>query len=240
MVTLFDMSSETQLSLFANSRTLSAARRHSAKNGVLEGSEMARVFAWLRPNDLIWNYWINNYLLGHPPPAFDVLFWNADTTRLPARFHSDLLKLIETNDLIKGRLKISGERIELARIKCDYFAMAGRTDHITPWPACYRAMKFLGGQGEFVLSTGGHIQSCWPRRTTPRITISSLPNALKTPRNGWPEPAAARVAGGCIGGHGYANVRDRRKRPQAHWAMIVIRRWNRRQALISMGDHHAQ
>lgn len=147
MVTLFDMSSETQLSLFANSRTLSAARRHSAKNGVLEGSEMARVFAWLRPNDLIWNYWINNYLLGHPPPAFDVLFWNADTTRLPARFHSDLLKLIETNDLIKGRLKISGERIELARIKCDYFAMAGRTDHITPWPACYRAMKFLGGQG---------------------------------------------------------------------------------------------
>jgi polyhydroxyalkanoate synthase len=159
MVTLFDMSAETQLGLFANPRTIAAAKRHSAKHGVLEGSEMAQVFAWLRPNDLVWNYWVNNYLLGNPPPVFDVLFWNADTTRLPARFHSDLLTLIETNQLVEGRLELLGTPIDLGRIDCDHFVMAGRTDHITPWPACYESMRFLGGEGEFVLSNGGHIQS---------------------------------------------------------------------------------
>ncbi|MEE4376562.1 MAG: alpha/beta fold hydrolase, partial [Candidatus Competibacteraceae bacterium] len=74
MVTLFDMSAETQLGMFANPSTIAAAKKHSAKHGVLGGSEMAQVFAWLRPNDLVWNYWINNYLLGNPPPVFDVLF----------------------------------------------------------------------------------------------------------------------------------------------------------------------
>ncbi len=159
MVTLLDMSAETQLGLFATETTIEAAKRHSAKQGVLEGGEMARVFAWLRPNDLIWNYWVNNYLLGNEPPAFDVLAWNADTTRLPAAFHGDLLDVIKDNSLVKGKLVVRGTPIDLSKITCDLFWVAGITDHITPWQACYRSSKFLGGQCEFVLSTGGHIQS---------------------------------------------------------------------------------
>src|SRR5258708_1548488 len=82
--------------LFASKETIAAGREASRLRGVLEGQEMARVFAWLRPNDLIWNYWVNNYLIGKDPAAFDVLYWNNDTTRLPAKLHSDLLDLYET------------------------------------------------------------------------------------------------------------------------------------------------
>ena len=76
------------------------ARRSSRRKGMSSGDEMASMFAWLRPNDLIWNYWVNNYLLGNKPPAFDILAWNADTTRLPAQFHCDLLDLIEKNPYV--------------------------------------------------------------------------------------------------------------------------------------------
>ena len=94
MVTVLDSSVESQMGLFASPETIAAAKLASQAHGVLEGQEMARVFAWLRPNDLIWNYWVNNYLIGNDPAAFDILYWNNDTTRLPAKFHSDLLDLL--------------------------------------------------------------------------------------------------------------------------------------------------
>jgi len=160
MVTMFDMSVESQLGLFATEEALDEARAHSARKGVLDGGEMARVFAWMRPNDLIWNYWVNNYLLGNDPPAFDVLAWNADTTRLPARFHGDLLNIIKHNAYMQpGLLKVRGLPLDVSQIDCDVFWMAGTTDHITPWPACYQSSRLISGRCEFVLSTGGHIQS---------------------------------------------------------------------------------
>ena len=77
---------------------------------------MAKVFAWLRPNDLVWNYWVNNYLLGENPPAFDILFWNNDTTRLPAGLHSDFLDLYLTNGLVEGTLDVLGTTVDLGKV----------------------------------------------------------------------------------------------------------------------------
>jgi len=161
MVCVFDTSNQqTTMSLFATEETIEAARRHSQDQGVLKGDEMARVFAWLRPNDLIWNYWVNNYLLGNEPPAFDVLYWNNDTTRLPANFHGDILSFALHNSLAQaGKLTVRGTPIDLSQVKCDSFIVAGTTDHITPWKNCYRSQLLLGGQREFILSASGHVQS---------------------------------------------------------------------------------
>jgi polyhydroxyalkanoate synthase len=121
---------------------------------------MARVFAWMRPNDLIWNYWVNNYLLGNDPPAFDILFWNADHTRLPAALHANFLDLYMRNPLLEpGAATVLGKPVDLKQIACPSYVVAGMTDHIVPWRAGYRTTRMLGGQPEFVLSTSGHIQS---------------------------------------------------------------------------------
>ena len=161
LVSVFDIGNDqTALGLFASEEAIEAARRHSHVRGVLEGKEMARVFSWLRPNDLIWNYWVNNYLLGNEPPAFDVLYWNNDTTRLPAALHSEFLTIYQRNPLAQaGALTMSGTPIDVSQIPCDCYILAGTTDHITPWQACYRSSRLLSGQREFILSNSGHIQS---------------------------------------------------------------------------------
>jgi polyhydroxyalkanoate synthase len=97
----------TTAGMFVTPEAIAAAKSASRLSGVVEGRELARMFAWMRPNDLIWNYWVNNYLLGNTPPAFDVLYWNNDTTRLPARLHADFLDLIHTNPYVNdGRLEV--------------------------------------------------------------------------------------------------------------------------------------
>ena len=160
LVTVLDTSIKSQLGHLMTREGIEAARAASRHKGVLEGSDLGRVFAWMRPNDLIWNYWVNNYLLGNDPPAFDLLYWNADTTRLPARLHSDFLDLILHNPLpYPGSMTVVGTPIDLSQVACDSFIVAGTTDHITPWQACYATTQMLGGRKEFVLSSSGHIQS---------------------------------------------------------------------------------
>jgi polyhydroxyalkanoate synthase len=160
LVTVLDTAAESQLGHLVTREAIEAARAASHHKGVLEGDELGRMFAWMRPNDLIWNYWVNNYLLGNDPPAFDLLFWNADTTRLPARLHSDFLDLILHNPLRRGGgLTVAGTPIDLSVVACDSFIVGGTTDHITPWKACYATTGMIGGQKEFVLSSSGHIQS---------------------------------------------------------------------------------
>jgi polyhydroxyalkanoate synthase len=160
-VSVFDMSEDrTLLGVFASEETLAAAKRHSYVRGVLDGQDLARVFTLLRPNDLVWNYWVNNYLLGNEPPAFDVLYWNNDTTRLPAAFHGQLIDIYRDNALAHTHeVMINGTPLDLGTITTDAFVMAGTTDHITPWDACYRSALRLGGDVEFALSNSGHIQS---------------------------------------------------------------------------------
>jgi polyhydroxyalkanoate synthase len=160
LVTLLDTAGESQFGLGATRGTIGAARRASRQKGILEGHELARVFAWMRPNDLVWSYWVNNYLLGAKPPAFDILYWSNDTTNLPARLHSEFLDMFLANPLRKpGALELLGTPIDLSEIACDAFIVAGMTDHITPWKGCYATTQMLGGPCELVLSSSGHIQS---------------------------------------------------------------------------------
>ena len=151
---------DTSMGLFANLETLELARLFSRSKGVLEGRDLERAFAWLRPNDLIWAYWVNNYLLAQEPPAFDILYWNADTTNLPAALHGDLLRLLEAGGMTAERgPTIGGHALNLRNVTCDTYVVGGETDHITPWDGCYLTTRGLGGNWEFVLCQSGHIQT---------------------------------------------------------------------------------
>lgn len=159
-VTLLDFSVPAPIGVFLSPRLLELARSHSSHKGVLPSRDLARVFSWMRPNDLVWNYWVNNYLLGKDPPAFDILAWNSDGTRLPAALHAQFLELFEHNLLCQpGGLRVLGGPVDLRRIECDTFVTGASTDHLTPWKGCYRTTQLVGGQSEFVLSNAGHIQS---------------------------------------------------------------------------------
>jgi polyhydroxyalkanoate synthase len=161
-VCLLDMAvtHKTTPGVFVTPESIAAAKSASHVAGVVEGRELARMFAWMRPNDLIWNYWVNNYLLGNAPPAFDVLYWNSDTTRLPARLHADFLDLIETNPYVNaGRIEVRGTPLDMRRVNLDSYVVAGLTDHITPWQGCHNTAKLYGGHSTFVLANSGHIQS---------------------------------------------------------------------------------
>jgi polyhydroxyalkanoate synthase len=160
MVAVLDTDADSLLGIFATPKTIAAAKANSARKGVLDGQEMGRVFAWMRPNDLVWNYWVNNYLMGNSPPAFDILYWNNDTTRLTAAFHAQLLDIFAGKLLQKpGGVSILDTPISLADVGCDMFVVGGVTDHITPWKGVYRTAHQFGGAVEFVLSSSGHIQS---------------------------------------------------------------------------------
>jgi polyhydroxyalkanoate synthase subunit PhaC len=161
-VCLLDMAAtqDTAAGIFVTPASVVAAKQASQLAGVLEGRELARMFAWMRPNDLIWNYWVNNYLLGNAPPAFDILYWNNDTTRLPARLHADFLDLIGVNPFVNpGRLEIRGKPLDMGKLNLDSYVVAGLTDHITPWQGCYKTARLYGERSTFVLANSGHIQS---------------------------------------------------------------------------------
>ena len=151
---------------------------------------MARMFAWMRPNDLICNYWVNNYLLGNAPPAFDVLYWNNDTTRLPARLHADFLDLIAANPFVNaGRLTARGTPIDMAQVDLDSYVIAGLSDHITPWQGCYNTARLYGERSTFVLANSGHIQSLINPPGNPKTYFwTAASNAAEAPA--WREQAA--------------------------------------------------
>jgi poly[(R)-3-hydroxyalkanoate] polymerase subunit PhaC len=157
-VTVLDTAQAGLLGALTDRRLALAAKAMSRRRGYLDGRDLAEVFAWLRPGDLVWNYWVNNYLLGKKPPAFDVLFWNADTTRMSAGLHGDFVDLAIDNKLVTpGAVTVLGTPIDLSQVDTDAYIVAGIADHITPWQSCYRSMRLLGGKSRFILSTSGHI-----------------------------------------------------------------------------------
>jgi polyhydroxyalkanoate synthase len=145
-------------SAFTDPATAALAVADSARRGYLDGRALAGVFAWLRPNDLVWNYWVSNYLLGKDPPAFDILYWNADTTNMPAGLHRDFMRIALDNSLIyAGETTVLGTPVDLSKITVDSYLVAGIADHITPWANAYRTVHLLGSDPRFVLSNSGHI-----------------------------------------------------------------------------------
>jgi polyhydroxyalkanoate synthase subunit PhaC len=158
MVTVLDEARAGLAGAVIDERSARLAAAASRTRGYLDGRSLAEVFAWLRPNDLIWNYWVNNYLLGRKPSPFDILFWNADTTRMTAGLHRDFLELGATNALVQpGGATMLGSPVDLGLIDRDSYLVAGITDHICPWQSCYRTTQLLGGRKRFILSTSGHI-----------------------------------------------------------------------------------
>jgi polyhydroxyalkanoate synthase len=152
--------------------TMRVAKEASRLRGMVDGHELARMFAWMRPNDLIWNYWVNNYLLGNRPPAFDILYWNADTTRLPAGLHGDYLDLYFTNPFVNaGKLTLNDKAIDMSRTRVDSYVVAGTTDHITPWKGVHKTAQIMGEGTNFVLSNSGHLQSLINPPTNPKASF---------------------------------------------------------------------
>ncbi len=160
MVCAIDNKQAGTASALATKEIAATAIAHSARKGYLEGEALASVFAWLRPNELIWNYVINNYMLGKEPPAFDILYWNQDTVRLAAGLHRDFVLVAMKNALTKGgAFTVLGSPVDLSKVTLDTYIIAGSNDHIVPWPSAYASTQLLGGETRFVLSASGHIQA---------------------------------------------------------------------------------
>ncbi|HEV7209842.1 MAG TPA: alpha/beta fold hydrolase [Mycobacteriales bacterium] len=171
-VTLLDQERAGTVGAMVDEATARVAVAQSARKGYLDGKALAGVFAWLRPNDLIWNYWVNNYMQGRQPPAFDILYWNADTTRMTAGLHRDFIEIAVGNSLTEaGRATMLGTPVDLSTITVDTYVTAGIADHLCPWQGCYRTTQLLGGESRFILSTNGHIASLVNPPTNPKSTF---------------------------------------------------------------------
>ncbi|MCZ8142900.1 MAG: class I poly(R)-hydroxyalkanoic acid synthase [Acetobacteraceae bacterium] len=157
--TMVDFTEAGELGVFIDEEQLKALEAKMQKRGFLEGREMATTFNMLRANDLIWSFVVNNYLLGQDPFPFDLLYWNDDSTRMPARMHSFYLRrMYQQNDLIKpGGIELLGVKLDLRKIKLPTYILSTREDHIAPWASTYRATQTYAGDIRFVLAASGHI-----------------------------------------------------------------------------------
>jgi polyhydroxyalkanoate synthase len=217
-VTLLDFSVPTMIGLFGSQPVIANTLKQARRRGILPAHESAALFCMLRPNDLIWNYWVGSNLLGDRPPAFDVLSWNADPTRLAAGLHTDFLDMFANNSLAEGKFSVLGAPVDLGAVTCDSFVVAARTDHLTDWKACYATTQLLGGSSQFALSRSGHIQSLVNPPGNPKMSVSlgpapgpdpdqwlaeseSVPGSWWEPWAEWARPRSGeeRPASPCLG-----------------------------------------
>ncbi|MGK7869938.1 PHA/PHB synthase family protein [Falsiroseomonas sp. E2-1-a20] len=158
-VTMTDFEEAGELGVFIDEEQLLGIEEKMSKKGFLEGREMATTFNMLRANDLIWSFVVNNYLMGQEPFPFDLLYWNDDSTRMPAKMHSFYLRrMYQQNDLVKpGGIELAGVPLDLRKIKVPTYMISTREDHIAPWKSTYRGTQIYGGKTRFVLAASGHI-----------------------------------------------------------------------------------
>lgn len=164
LTTLIDFSSNGVLDLFVDEasvqlREMTIGAQSPKGPGLLHGQELATTFSFLRPNDLVWNYVVGNYLKGEAPPAFDLLYWNGDSTNLPGPMYCWYLRhtYLQNELKIPGRLTVCGEAIDLGQIKAPVYIYGSREDHIVPWDSAYRSTQVFSGKKRFVLGASGHI-----------------------------------------------------------------------------------
>lgn len=186
---LHPMQSDSEAGSLISENGLALARQRAAKAGIIKGDDLSRGFAWLRPNDLIWNYVVNNYLMGEDPPAFDVLFWNADATNLSGSLMGDFLTLFETLAFTKkGEVTMAGHKVDLSKVTSDLFILGGVTDHITPWRATYRSTQLFGSKDvTYVLSQSGHMQAILnpPGNPKAKYYVQKKPEKLPPTADEW-------------------------------------------------------
>jgi polyhydroxyalkanoate synthase subunit PhaC len=199
-VTMLDFQEAGELGVFIDEQQLQALEDKMNKRGFLEGSEMATTFNMLRANDLIWSFVVNNYLMGNDPFPFDLLYWNADSTRMPAKMHSFYLrKMYQENLLSKPNgIELDGVPIDLGKIRTPAYFLSTREDHIAPWKSTYRGTQLLGGTKRFVLAASGHIAGVvnppeggkyghWISKDVPADPESWLQGATEMAGSWWPD-----------------------------------------------------
>jgi polyhydroxyalkanoate synthase len=156
--TLVDFTEAGELIAFTDATSVRNLQRKMARRGYLDSADMSRTFTLLRANDLIWNYVGSNWLMGEDPPAFEILAWNEDGTRMPGKMHSFYLETCYLqNQLARGVMDLGGTRLDLSQVDVDFYVLSAREDHIAPWLAGYKTPKLVGGHAEFVLTSSGHI-----------------------------------------------------------------------------------
>jgi polyhydroxyalkanoate synthase len=193
-VTLLDFSVPTTVGLFNTAPLMATARGRSQMRRGLDGRSLGSVFSWLRPNELVWNYWVNNYLLGKQPPVFDILAWNSDPTNLPAALHRQFLEVFQDNTLVNpGAFKVLGTPVDLGKVTVETYVTGAVADHLTPWKGCYRSTQLLGGSSTFVLSYSGHIASLVNPPGNPKAHFFAGPEPEPDP-DAW-QAKAQKVAG---------------------------------------------
>jgi len=181
-VTVVDFGEPGGIGVTASETSLTSIRRRADKGEIISAQSISDTFVWMRPNDLVWNYVVSNYLKGETPPAFDIMFWNADGQGLPSRLALELTEMSLANSLIEpGGIKALGEPIDLSKVMVDCYHIAGRTDHISPWKACYAAAAVMGGDNEFVLTPTGHVQSIIYPVDRPRAAFFTNTETPKEP-----------------------------------------------------------
>jgi polyhydroxyalkanoate synthase len=159
-ISMLDSRYPNPMAAIATERTMRTVADDAARGEVYDSGQVARAFAWMRPNDLVFNYVVNNWLLGDDPPAFDILAWNNDGANLASRFYAEMLDVYAHNRAATpGAMEVLGTPIELDRVGCDNFVVSGMKDHITPWMPGYMTSQLLGGRSEVVVTTTGHIQT---------------------------------------------------------------------------------
>jgi len=215
LTTMTDFTDAGELGVFIDEEQLTALEEKMSKTGYLEGADMATTFNMLRANDLIWSFVINNYLLGKDPFPFDLLYWNSDSTRMPAAMHSFYLRrMYQDNDLVKpGAIELDGVAIDLRKVKVPAFILSTREDHIAPWKSTYAATQLFSGPVRFVLAASGHIAgvvnppaaqkySHWTNGKNPKSPESWFRTAKEAAGSWWPEWAkwVGKAGGGKTGG----------------------------------------
>jgi polyhydroxyalkanoate synthase subunit PhaC len=210
-VTMVDFTEAGDLGVFIDEEQLQALEQRMKKKGYLEARDMHTTFNMLRANDLIWSFVVNNYLLGKQPFPFDLLYWNSDSTRMPAAMHSFYLrKMYQENLLVKsGGITLAGVKLDLRRIKTPAFLLSTREDHIAPWRSTYAATQIYQGPVKFVLSASGHIAGVvnppggskyghWENDANPPTADEWLKGATQVADSWWPvwETWVAQYSGG--------------------------------------------
>ena len=185
LTTLVDFEKPGDLGVFIDDKQIAGLEKKMTERGYLEGSEMATTFSMLRANDLIWSFVINNYLLGKEPFPFDLLFWNADSTRMPAAMHLYYLRMMyQCNALAKpGELELAGVKIDLRKIDIPVYILSAKEDHIAPWESTYKATQLYAGDNTFVLASSGHIAGVINPPVSNRYSYYTNTNNPETPED---------------------------------------------------------